>query len=281
LAPAPRRIRQGSSSLLVDLGQGSSPSACRPNTSQLATGGRAERERDEVVTPIHPPQLALIRPLSLRSGLDLELCGDLDLRLRIRPPQLVPIRSSSLCDGLDLRLQIRPQVGLLPPHQPPPGPQEVEEACCPVPPLSAPPLFLAPSAAGRGGRRRICVLRVAPLLGADPRSSSQKKRPAGRRRPPPSALPASVRVTRRGGRLDSRWMQRRERFPGLRDEGGGTAFCSRGCSSHSLLSYGPPWAHYLGGYQDRLLDGPLGLLGLCHMAPDGVGRKDYGGGVLE
>jgi hypothetical protein len=22
------------------------------------------------------------------------------------------------------------------------------------------------------------------------------------------------------------------------------------------LSYGPPWAHYLGGYQDRLLGGP-------------------------
>jgi hypothetical protein len=48
-----------------------------------------------------------------------------------------------------------------------------------------------------------------------------------------------------------------------------------------LLSYGPPWAHYLGGYQDRLLGGPLGLLGLCHTAPDGVGRKDCGGGVLE
>jgi hypothetical protein len=47
-----------------------------------------------------------------------------------------------------------------------------------------------------------------------------------------------------------------------------------------LLSYGPPWAHYLGGYQDRLLSGPLGLLGLCHTAPDGVGRKDYGGEVL-
>jgi hypothetical protein len=25
------------------------------------------------------------------------------------------------------------------------------------------------------------------------------------------------------------------------------------------VSYGPPWAHYLGGYQDRLLGGPLGL----------------------
>jgi hypothetical protein len=47
-----------------------------------------------------------------------------------------------------------------------------------------------------------------------------------------------------------------------------------------LLSYGPPWAHYLGGYQDRLLDGPLGLLDLCYTAPDGVERKDYGGGVL-
>jgi hypothetical protein len=47
------------------------------------------------------------------------------------------------------------------------------------------------------------------------------------------------------------------------------------------LSYGPPWAHYLGGYhQDRLLGGPLGLLGLCHTAPDGVRRKDYGGEVL-
>jgi hypothetical protein len=40
------------------------------------------------------------------------------------------------------------------------------------------------------------------------------------------------------------------------------------------LSYGPPWAHYLGGYQDRLLGGPLGLLGLCRTTPDGVRRKD-------
>jgi hypothetical protein len=47
------------------------------------------------------------------------------------------------------------------------------------------------------------------------------------------------------------------------------------------LSYGPLRAHYLGGYQDRLLGGPLGLLGFCHMAPDGMGRKDYGGEVLE
>jgi hypothetical protein len=47
------------------------------------------------------------------------------------------------------------------------------------------------------------------------------------------------------------------------------------------LSYGPPWAHYLGGYEDGLLGGPLGLPGLCHTAPDGVRRKDYGGEVLE
>jgi hypothetical protein len=47
------------------------------------------------------------------------------------------------------------------------------------------------------------------------------------------------------------------------------------------LSYGPPWAHYLGGCQDRLLGGSLGLLGLCHTAPDDVRRKDYGGGVLR
>jgi hypothetical protein len=46
------------------------------------------------------------------------------------------------------------------------------------------------------------------------------------------------------------------------------------------LSYGPPWAQRHGGYQDRLLSGPLGLLGLCHTAPDGVGCKDYGGEVL-
>jgi hypothetical protein len=47
-----------------------------------------------------------------------------------------------------------------------------------------------------------------------------------------------------------------------------------------VLSYGPPWAHYLGGYQDRLLGGPLGLLSLFHTAPDGVRRKDYIGELL-
>jgi hypothetical protein len=47
-----------------------------------------------------------------------------------------------------------------------------------------------------------------------------------------------------------------------------------------LLSYGPPWAHYLGGYQDRLLGGPLGLPGLRYTASEGVEHKDYTGVVL-
>jgi hypothetical protein len=47
-----------------------------------------------------------------------------------------------------------------------------------------------------------------------------------------------------------------------------------------VLSYGPPWAHYLSGYQDRLLGGPLGLPDLCRTVPDGVKHKDYGGEVL-
>jgi hypothetical protein len=41
------------------------------------------------------------------------------------------------------------------------------------------------------------------------------------------------------------------------------------------VSYGPPWAHYLGGYQDRLIGGPLGLPGLRYMVPEGVEHKDY------
>jgi hypothetical protein len=47
------------------------------------------------------------------------------------------------------------------------------------------------------------------------------------------------------------------------------------------VSYGPPWAHYLGGYQDRLVGGPLGLHGLRYTAFDGVKHKDYGGEVLD
>jgi hypothetical protein len=46
------------------------------------------------------------------------------------------------------------------------------------------------------------------------------------------------------------------------------------------LSYGPPWVHYLGGYQDRLPGGPLGLPGLSYMASDGVERTYYKGIVL-
>jgi hypothetical protein len=46
------------------------------------------------------------------------------------------------------------------------------------------------------------------------------------------------------------------------------------------LSYGPPWAHYIGGYQDRLLGGPLGLPDLRCTVPDGVKHKDYRGEVL-
>jgi hypothetical protein len=53
-----------------------------------------------------------------------------------------------------------------------------------------------------------------------------------------------------------------------------------GGGSWATLSYESPWAHYFGGYQDRLLGGSLGLLGLCHTAPDDVRRKDYGGEVL-
>jgi hypothetical protein len=48
----------------------------------------------------------------------------------------------------------------------------------------------------------------------------------------------------------------------------------------SRLSYGHPWAHYLGGYQDRLLGGPPGLPDLSYTTPDGVEGKDCGGGVL-
>jgi hypothetical protein len=48
----------------------------------------------------------------------------------------------------------------------------------------------------------------------------------------------------------------------------------------SYLSYGPPWAYYLGGYQDRLLGGPLGLPGLRYTASEGVEHKDYTGVVL-
>jgi hypothetical protein len=53
-----------------------------------------------------------------------------------------------------------------------------------------------------------------------------------------------------------------------------------GHGSRQQLSYGPPWAHYLGGYQDQLLGGPLGLLDLGYTTPVGVKRKDLSGEVL-
>jgi hypothetical protein len=56
-----------------------------------------------------------------------------------------------------------------------------------------------------------------------------------------------------------------------------TYFCFRDGYS---VSYGPRLAHYLGGYQNRLLGGPLGLLGLGYTAPDGVEHKDLSGEVL-
>jgi hypothetical protein len=56
--------------------------------------------------------------------------------------------------------------------------------------------------------------------------------------------------------------------------------CKKQPGRKPRLSYGPSWTHYLSGYQDRLLGGPLGLPGLCHAAPDGVRRKDYGGEEL-
>jgi hypothetical protein len=37
----------------------------------------------------------------------------------------------------------------------------------------------------------------------------------------------------------------------------------------------------LGGYQDRLLGGPLGLTDLCRTVPIGLRRKDHGGEVLR
>jgi hypothetical protein len=47
------------------------------------------------------------------------------------------------------------------------------------------------------------------------------------------------------------------------------------------VSYGHPWAHYSGGYQDRLLGGPLGLIDFCCMTPAGVKHNDYKGIVLS
>jgi hypothetical protein len=46
------------------------------------------------------------------------------------------------------------------------------------------------------------------------------------------------------------------------------------------LSYGHPWAHYSGGYWDRLLRGSLGLLDWGCTTPVGVECEAYRGLVL-
>jgi hypothetical protein len=46
------------------------------------------------------------------------------------------------------------------------------------------------------------------------------------------------------------------------------------------VSYGHLWAHYPGGYQDRLLCGPLGLLELGRTVQDRVRHKETRGLVL-
>jgi hypothetical protein len=61
---------------------------------------------------------------------------------------------------------------------------------------------------------------------------------------------------------------------------GGGARPARDGGGKLWLSYGPPWAHYLGGCQDRLLGGPLELPGLRYTAPEGVEHKDNTGVVL-
>jgi hypothetical protein len=56
----------------------------------------------------------------------------------------------------------------------------------------------------------------------------------------------------------------------------------RSCNhTQAGVSYGPPWAHYLDGYQDRLLGGPLGLVDLGCTTPVGLKRKDLNGEVLR
>jgi hypothetical protein len=68
--------------------------------------------------------------------------------------------------------------------------------------------------------------------------------------------------------------------PNFGAAGQGRCTPAAGRQAGAGLSYGPPWTHYLGGYQDRLLGGPLGLPGLRYTAPEGVEHKDYTGVVL-
>jgi hypothetical protein len=60
-----------------------------------------------------------------------------------------------------------------------------------------------------------------------------------------------------------------------------TYLITRDTSPSRAVSYGPSWAHYLGGYQDPLLGGPLGLPDLRCTASADVKHKDYRGEVLS
>jgi hypothetical protein len=85
--------------------------------------------------------------------------------------------------------------------------------------------------------------------------------------------------------VDAGWASMaRRRWGRLGEEpvrgGEGTGEGDRPQQETGRVSYGPPWAHYLGGYQDRLLGGPLGLPYLRYTAPEGVEHKDNAGVVL-
>jgi hypothetical protein len=107
-----------------------------------------------------------------------------------------------------------------------------------------------------GGDGEPVAVAVRPVVEARRRGST-----AGR----PGLDGRQANDRRRGG------VRIRVRKGGVAGRGGGRA---------ARLSYGLPWAHYLGEYQDRLLGGPLGLPDLCRTVPDGVRRKDYSGEVL-
>jgi hypothetical protein len=113
-------------------------------------------------------------------------------------------------------------------------------------------------------RTRKTTPRGCPRRGG---SSTERSRAAP---PPPSPLgqPASTHAAAQELHAAGRPWTRRSPAMDTRVEGG------------TPLSYGPPWAHYLGGYQDRLLGGPLGLPSLRYTAPEGVEHKDCRGEVL-
>jgi hypothetical protein len=92
--------------------------------------------------------------------------------------------------------------------------------------------------------------------------------------------PPWSRNTRRSMRRAPRWSDGKPHNTSDASRKGLSLPGSPSSSPPSLLSYGPPWTHYLGGYQDRLLGGPLGLPDLRCTVPNGVKHKDYRGEVL-